>query len=1080
VRFALLGPLSVNDGAGPVKVTGKLRRTLLAALLLDAGTPVSADRLAALLWGPDAAAGTSAALHTQLMRLRQALGDEDRVRAAPPGYLIHVEPGELDLQVFTEEYAAGRRKLADKAWTEASRHFGAALDLWRGRPLADIPALADHLRIRELEETHLQALQGRIEAELNLGRHHEVLAELGALTEQHPRHEAFRGQLMLALHRAGQRDEAAAAYDEYEKSLLDELGLEPGVELRELHEAVVRGDPALALPPKPNPNPSSNPDAPRQLPADTRTFTGRTAELAELVADAAQTSGALVISALDGLGGIGKTALAVHAAHRVADRFRDGQLFIDLRGYSPGADPVRPADALAYLLRSLGVPPRAVPEGLPERAALYRERLADSRTLILLDNAADSEQVRPLLPGSPGCLVLITSRNRLAGIDDARALNLGTLGEREAVSLLAKVAGPRRGLGDSPEVRELARLCGHIPLALRIVAARLHHHDALTVEQLIAELGDEDRRLGRLTDGERDLSSVFGSSFEALSAPERRMLRLLGTAAGPDIDAYAAANLAGVDLATAGHLLDALVDRNLLIQQRADRYTLHDLVRSYTRTLIDHAEGEASAARERLLGYYQHAGWKAARYQSAMDWRAQSFPEPSGPTPELPDLAASLAWFRAEQANLLTALSARSTPPERRIDLTAALAGYLLLDGPWPQAAHLHEAAARDARELGEPLASANALCNLSQILRQIGPGRFEQAAESAEQALRIYRELGHRRGEADALYRMGQLSYARGRPADAMAEHRLALPIARELGDRLAEALIRHALAQCGDLLSEREEARLQIGVAVEIYRELDRPQQEAFGLSTLTHLEISAGELGAAADNCRRGLAIGREYGHRQVEAGALTNLARIHGMTGEHEQAHTEFRGALAIYEELGYQTGVTMVLAFLGPARTAAGDLRGAIGYLERGYVGLEAKGGHLYTQVELMRELGFARYLAGDAEGLALVERALEMYRGPLDDPQGLAATLVRLGTVALDQDEPAMALDRFGEALRLILDGDMLIDQAHALDGTARCHERLADPARARENLSAAVRLYRRMGTFELAEAEERLAALGG
>jgi len=1072
VRFTLLGPLSVNDDEGPVNVTGKLRRTLLATLLLDAGTPVSSDRLAELLWGPDESAGTAAALHNHLMRLRQALGGEDRVRAVPPGYLIRVEPGELDLHVFAQEYAAGRRKLAEKAWAEASRHFGAALGLWRGRPLADLPALADDLRIRELEETRLQALQGRIEADLNLGRHHEVLDELRALTTEHARHEAFRGQLMLALYRAGLRDDAAVAYDEYQDSLLAELGLEPGADLRELHGAVLRQDPALVLPP--------NPDAPRQVPVDTRTFTGRTAELAELAAAAAEASGALVISALDGLGGIGKTALAVHAAHHVADRFRDGQLFIDLRGYSPGAEPVRPADALAYLLRSLGVPPRAVPEGMAERAALYRERLADSRTLILLDNAADPEQVRPLLPGSPGCLVLITSRNRLAGIDGARALNLGILGERESVSLLAKVAGPGRGLDDSPEVRELARLCGYMPLALRIVAARLRHHGTLTVENLIAELGDEDRRLDGLTDGERDLSSVFRSSFEALSAPERGLLRLLGPTAGPDIDAYAAAHLADVDLATAEHLLDALVDRNLLIQQRAGRYTLHDLVRSYTRTLIDQEDGEARAARDRLLDYYQHTGWIAARHQSAMHWRAQSFPEPSGPAPEMPDLAASLSWFRAEQANLIAAVSARSTPPERRIDLTAALAGYLLLDGPWPQAAQLHEAAARDARELGEGLASANALCNLSQILRQIGPDRFDRAAESAEQALQIYRELGHRGGEADALYRMGQLSYAQGRPADAMATHRLALPLAQEVGDPYAEALIRHSLAQCGDLISQREEARLQIGIAVEIYRELDRPQQEAFGLSTLTHLQISGGELGAAADNCRRGLAIGREYGHRQVEAGALTNLARIHGMTGEHEQAHTEFRSALAIYEELGYQTGVTMVLAFLGPARTSAGDLDSAIEYLERGYVGLETAGAHVYTQVELMRELGFARYLTGDAEGLALVKQALDMYRGELDDPQGLAATLIRLGRVALDQDEPTMALDRYGEALRLTQAAEMLIDEAHALDGLAHCHEKLADPVRARENLSAAVRLYRRMGTFELAEAEKRLAALDG
>jgi DNA-binding SARP family transcriptional activator len=1074
MRFNLLGSLSVLDDSDSITLRGARRRTLLAMLLLHAGEPVSAEALTELLWRESSRQEAAMPLYNQITRLRKALGDEDRIRAVPPGYLVRVEPGELDLHVFAEKYTAGRRALAARSWAEASRRFGEALGLWRGRPLADIPALADDPRVRELEETHVQALQGRNEADLNLGRHHELIEELRALIPEHPRHEAFRGQLTLALHRAGQRDDAAAEYDAYQESLREELGLEPGKELRELRDAIERGDPALALP--------SNPDAPRQLPADTRTFTGRDAELSELVRSARQSSVTLVISALDGLGGIGKTALAVHAAHRLADRFPDGQLFIDLRGHSPGSEPVPAADALAYLLRALGVPPGAVPAEPAERSALYRGRLAESRTLIVLDNAADPEQVRPLLPGAPGCLVLVTSRNRLAGLEQARTMTMDVLGEAASLALLGKVAGPRHRLTDSPALRELAELCGRLPLALRIVAARLRHQDAVTVEDLVAELGDEDRRLGGLTDGERDLRSVFDSSLAALPEPERGLLILLGLAAGPDIDAYGAANLADLDLATARRLLDALVERNLLNRQHTDRYGLHDLVRAYVRTLMDRAGDQARAARERLLGYYQHTGWTAALHQAAgTRWRAHHFPEPSGPTPELLDLAGSLSWFRAERANLLAAVSDVSTPPERRIDLTAALAGYLLQDGPWSQAVQLHETAARTAEELGERLAQANSLCNLSQMLRQIGRSEFDRSAQSAEQALRICRELGHRPGEADALYRLGQLSYNQGRPAETMALHELALPIALELGDRYAEAEIRLALGQCHDLLYQKEESRLQHDIAARLYRELGLPHLEAFVLNSLAREEINDGEIASAAEHAVRCLAISREYGYPQVEAGSLLNLANIDSMRGEHEQAHAGYRGALAIYEELGYETGVTMVMAFAGPARTNAGDLDCAIEYLERGYADVEAEGAHLYTQMELMRELGFARYLTGAAdEGLALMERALGIYRGQLDDPQGLAATLNRLGTVALDQDEPAAALDRFGEALQLTLEAGMLIDQAHALDGMARCRERLGDPAAAAENLRAAVDLYRRIGAFELAEAERRLAAPDG
>jgi DNA-binding SARP family transcriptional activator len=1058
----------VNDDEGPVKVTGKLRRTLLAALLLDAGTPVSADRLAALLWGPDASRGTAAALHTQLMRLRQALGGEDRVRAVPPGYLIDLEPGELDLRVFAEECAAARRELADRRWAEASRRFGAALGLWRGRPLADLPALAGDLRVRELEETRLQALQGRIEAELNLGRHHEVLGELRALVREHPRNEAFRGQLMLALHRAGLGDDAAAGYDEYREALLDELGLEPGADLRALHEAVLRGDAALSLPP--------NPNAPRQLPADTRTFTGRAAELAQLVAAAADAAGTLVISALDGMGGVGKTALAVRAAHRVADRFRDGQLFIDLRGYSTGGAAMPAEDALAYLLRSLGVAAPALPDGVEERAELYRARLAGSRTLILLDNAADPEQVRPLLPGAPGCLVLITSRDRLARLRDARALSVDVLGEAEAVELLAKVAGPRRGLASHPAVRELAALCGYLPLALRIIAAQLRHTADLSVEDVLAELSDEDARLNRLTDGERDLTSVFETSFANLPGPEQRALRLLGLLPGPDIDPYAAANLLGTDIRTAEHLLNSLLDRSLLIQQVENRYGIHDLVRAYARTLSTPETAEDRAARDRLLDYYQHMTWAASsHYAGAVRWHTPT--APPGPVPDVPDLPGALVWLRRERACLMAALEHPACAPERRVDLTSALGTLLHQDGPWSQATALHEAAERTARELGDQLAQADALRNLAQIIVWSAQRGSDRPALVLEQAVELYRRAGNRSGEADTLLRYSQVLRERDEPDRALAVCGQSLALFRGLGDRLGEAMALKELAEMERLRGRFDEAREHARTSGDLFRDTGYPQAEVACRTTLGYLEIMLGELVAAAENFALNLAVARREGMPQTEAVALGALGHIHSMQGARERAETELTESLEIYQRLGYEFGTAYTLTWHGQALACAGEPTAAIAVLERAR-GIVLTGSSAGNRNNIVRELGWARHLAGDPEGRALIEQSLEFARETRPDEPSEIDAMVYLGRVLEDDGDPAAAAELFEQIVARTRRTPRAFAEAFALDGRSRCLAALGEREAARESLRAAVPIYRRLGLAELAEAERRLAEL--
>ena len=1088
MRFAVLGPLTVHGNGGPVRVGGRLRRTLLSALLLEGGAPVSEDRLTELLWGPAAPGFVGKPLHNQVLRLRQALGEPERIQAAAPGYLIRLAPGELDLDVFAGHCASGRRALAEQDWPQAARELGAALALWRGRPLVDVPALAGDIRLRELAETRLQVLQGRIEADLHLGRHPELLDELHTLVEEHPAHPAFRSQLMLALYRCDRRAEALAVYAAFRDALADELGLEPAAELRELHTRIQSSDPSLAFAPHnasraaPRTAPHSPAgDAPRQLPADVRTFTGRVRELEDLVvaaqkaaAASGEVTGTVVISALDGMGGIGKTALAVHAAHRVGGRFPDGQLFIDLRGHADAARAVPVEEALAYLLRSLGVPSPGIPAGLAERVALYRTRLADSRTLILLDNAADAAQVRPLLPDGPGCLVLVTSRGRLLGLEGARSLTVDVLGGPEAVALLGKVAGPGRAPAGEA-ARELAELCGHMPLALRIVGARLRHQPELTVAGLVAELRDEDRRLDRLTDGERDLTSVFESSFAGLPEPERRALRLLGRLPGPDLDRYAAAHLFALPVPEAARLLESLLSRNLLIQQVSGRYGMHDLVRSYARTLMSPEHDEAVAARARLLAYYQHTADAAGRHHTtAIRWRPA--PEFSGPAPELADTAAALAWLRAERDCLLAAVAARDTPPPRRLDLAVRIAPLLLEDGPWPEAAALHERAARWAEALGDGTGRADALRNLGLVV--LSSSERERAQRAFEQARELYRAAGCRAGEADALFRIGRVLTYADEFAAAMEPERAALALFREIGDRHGEAHALQAVADTARLLGRADEALEACEAVLAIYRGLGNRQAEATALQKLGYVQAEIGELHAAAGTLEQALKIDREYGQRQAEGAVLNVLGGVLSLQGEHARADQALRRALELFRDLGYRLGSAVILTHLGQARVAAGDPAAGIGFLERAGATFGELGSD-YGETEVARELGWARLALGDAAGLELLEDVLGRYRGAVLDPPGEVETLVYLGLAAVDRGEARAALAYFGEALPRARAIRRTVAEARALDGAARAHELLGDEAAARELLAAAVAHRRRMGLAARTGTEGGSAASG-
>ena len=597
MRLMLLGSLQLVDDAGErITVTGPRQRILLAALAAHANQPVSLDALAEVVWDGAPPPGSITTLRTHLARLRRCLGPRiaRRIVTRSSGYAIELTEDELDLLAFEHHCRRARAALRAADNTQASASGALALRLPRGEPLSDVPSqLLRDLLVPQFERQRVQVAEDWIEAELRLGRHEPVLEQLMDLTARYPLRERFHAQLMLALAHSGRRAEALTAYQRARKTLVAELGVEPGRELRALHERMLADDEEtpdtrwpdeeLACPPVT--------EAPRQLPPAAGHFTGRGAELAWLTGLAAccdpqaVAGGTAVITAIDGMAGIGKTALAVHAAHRVSDRFPDGQLFVDLHGYTEGHSPREPGDALGMLLRALRVPMGRIPEDAQERAGLYRERLAGTRTLVLLDNAADEAQVRPLLPAAPGCLVLVTSRRRLKGLDDARSVSLNLLTQWDAVALLHAVTGPGRVPADDPLLDEIAHQCGRLPLALRIAGALLRHRLAWNPGHLAAVLRDEHRRVPALTDGERDLATMLGLSYIGLSEPHRLLLGRLAQVSGPDAAADAAAALLGTDPDTATGLLADLADHNLLITHAPGRYRLHDLIRAHARTL---------------------------------------------------------------------------------------------------------------------------------------------------------------------------------------------------------------------------------------------------------------------------------------------------------------------------------------------------------------------------------------------------------------------------------------------------------------------------------------------------------------
>lgn len=976
VEYGLLGPVTVRCDGVPANLPRR-QRELLAALLLSAGRVVSVEQLLAALWGTQPPPTARASLHNHVKRLRTVLDAgrdpaERRVLTEPGGYLLRLGADGFD--VARAEVLLGAARVAARAgdWAETGELAADALALWRGEPLADLGSDALVRETPRLSELRLQVWETRLEAQMQLGRNAEVISELRDLAQEHPLREQLHGLLMLALYRCGRRGEALAVYRAARHVLVAELGSEPTPGLRRLHRQILSDEPAAPAP--------AQAAVPRQLPPPVAGFVGRGAELGRLTAHLDQTAhdaATVLISAIGGTAGVGKTALALRWAHSVAARFPDGQLYVNLRGYDP-QDPVDAQDALAGFLAALGVPAPRIPAGAEERMAAYRSLLADRRVLIVLDNARRLEQVRPLLPGAPGCAVLVTSREALGGLvarDGAVRLDLDVLPPDEAVALLRELIG-ERAAANEPAAHMLAELCCGLPLALRIAAELAALRPGARLDEIAEELADSRDRLDAFDAGGDETSAiraVFSWSYRTLEPAVARAFRLGALHPGPEFDAYAVAALLGAELSGARRLLDQLARAYLVQHAGPGRYTMHDLLRAYARELAaaEETEAERHAACTRLFDLYRYAAAQSIdALFPAESSRRPVVAAPPGPTPPVQDPAAARAWLDAERANLVaTAVhTAQDGWAEHTTQLSVILYRYLDAEGHFPEGTLVHAQARRAAVLLADVPAEASALRNLASV--EFRQGRFAAAADLLNLAMSLFAAAGDTRGQTHTVHNLGLVERHQGRFHEAAGHFRQALALNRAHGDTLGVARTLMNLAVTERSLGYFGPAVEYLTESLSLYRELrDRLGQgdvltvagEADALTNLGVVDLRLGRAVQAADRHRQAIALYRSVGDRRglveamvnlgaaerhqglyeaagrhlrdavelcrqlgdryCEADAHANLGVVHLRDGRHPQAAEELRLALALYRDLGDQAGLAQALESLGQARAA---------------------------------------------------------------------------------------------------------------------------------------------------------------
>ncbi|SDX64803.1 DNA-binding transcriptional activator of the SARP family [Amycolatopsis xylanica] len=1032
LRIGVLGPLEAARGDEPVALGPLKQRSLFAVLALQPNEVVSREEIIDVLWGDRPPASCLNLVHTYVSGLRK-LVEPSRARESGAvislvsgGYRLTADPGELDLTRFDELVAQARRAPHGEARKEL---FEQALDLWRGPVLADLPPnVRQHPVAVALAGRRVTATLAYADTALAVDGAEDAIDRLRLVAHHEPLHESLHGRLMLALAAAGQQAAALRVFADIRRRLGEELGIQPGKEIRLAHGKVVEGEPV------------QHESRPAQLPAEVAGFVGRGEQVRALTA-----SGASIV-AITGAAGVGKTALAVHWAHRLRTRFPDGQLHVDLRGHTSG-QPMRPIEALSRFLRALGVSPGRIPAGEDEAAALFRTTVADRRVLVVLDNAVDAAQTRPLLCGAAGCLTIITSRDALAGLSAAEGthrLPLDVLAPEDARLLLTKLVGD----AEPAEVAELARVSAYLPLALRVAGASIASAPHGTVAGYLAE---------RVFPGGGDVRSAaheaFDRSYRRLDPAARRLFRLLGFVPGPDFTAEAAAALGGDGAGRTRDLLTALGAAGLVHEPVPGRFQLHDLLREYAISLP--SGDEPPAAAERLFAFYLHRADGATRLLYP---HVPRLPVPQGKEPPPANEADALGWLDAERANLLAAVAqaVEYGLPSYAWRITDALRGYLCTRGynvegiaacqeglraarqeddlaaecsmrgilgliryglgDHPAAIECHTSALALARRVGDRLAEAAALHNLGRVYARTG----HHADESShyEEALEINRKAGNLHGEASALNHVGVAALALGQIAKAVECSTAALELSRELGDPDLEARSMHNLGLTHWARGELDEAIDSFSECLRIVRLIGNRNGEAPALVCLAEAHCEAGRYAEAEVRARMAIAQARASGERRDEVGGLHVVATVYLRTGHHEAAARYYRKALALAKEIGYSFGEMSVLIGLSVVDRESGRADSAVRDGER-VLELVRHSGSYLLEAKVLIELAHARVALGElGQARARAGEALVFARnrGQYRDQ---ARALVVLGLVREAAGEREGAAEAWKSALEL-------------------------------------------------------------
>ncbi|TDU03375.1 DNA-binding SARP family transcriptional activator [Streptomyces sp. 846.5] len=934
VQFEVLGPLAASVDGERIPLGGAVQERVLAMLLLEAGRVVPVSRLVEGAWEQEPPV-------TAVHQIRKAVADLRRrlplgrevIRTDGPGYRISAAAAQLDLLEFGSRVRSAAQALRGGGLVEARDELRAALALWRGAGLSGMGGPVIEAAVTVLEERRLAAAEQFFELCLELGECSEIVAELRLLISEHPLRERLRSHLMLALYRSGRQAEALEEYRLLGELLVESLGINPGPELARLYEDILREAPELAAterspgmtgPPAPAPaapETAGPPAVPCMLPSGLSDFVGRERELAKLLdhmrADGPRGEHCTRIVAIDGMGGTGKTCLGVRAARRLAADFPDGQLSIDLRGFTPGETPMTPAAALDVLLRAVGVPGERIPDDLAGRAGLWQSSLAGRRMLLLLDNAADSAHIRPMLPNAPGCLVLVTSRARLVDLDSVKWVSVGLMAPGESAALIAEILGAERVAAEPEVAAELAELCGHLPLALRIAAARLRNRPRWTTRYMVERLRDESRRLDELTSGERSVAATLRMSYLAMDARCRTAFRDLGLHPGGTIDVHAAAALFGTDTREAESILELLLDAHLLQQPDMGLYTFHDLVRSFAQGLP-----EAAAAVERLLDYYLTAMDAVCSVLfPGRPVRPSGIPSFQGELPQFRDAGQAQEWLARERDGLLAAvaLAERRGHDRHAVFLNRDLNFPLHAHGHFDELWSLGRIAVAAARKLDDPSLLCVTLSNFGSACWRLG--RFEEGLEAAMEGRDIARASGDRYIEAHGDSIIGLLLSALGRHRDALPLLERAAVLAEEIGMARMKAEVLTMLSTLYEQWGRHEDAAAAARQAIEAGRAIDYRDIEFTGLTDLAFAQVGLAAHAEAQVSLERARALCDDLTSPGDAALLMALSAKVENILGDDARAKDFAARALALVHARGTQVRRPKVQNLVGALHTS---------------------------------------------------------------------------------------------------------------------------------------------------------------